>query len=263
MSLRELSPFVLLERADHNDRLASFRVGPAGPEVRLPAFQAGQHVRVSVPGEDGSWSRRPLSIASAPEERHWLEFLVSRAGSTDDPFVERLWSLVGGDVVQVASAAEGRLTVSGRMRPDDHRFTILMAAGTGIAPFASMVRSWSMRGDLVRLARTAVLHGVTNPADLAYEEEFRAALEDVRYLPSVSGSPGRDRWTGATGRVETLVEPGRIEATERALGLPSGAVVPEKAAVFVCGFPGTVERVEAALRDRGYSRELGTLFTEG
>lgn len=256
-------PAVLLEREEVSARLALFRVGASDAEAPLPAFEAGQHLRVSIEDEDGEWLSRPISVASPPEERERVEFCVSRSGRGADRFVERLWALSPGETVRLGAGARGTLTLRATVGEVDERFLLLVAAGTGVAPFASLVRGWAARGDEARLGRTALLHGVSSPRDLAYGDFFRAALGDARYRPTVSRRDERDGWTGARGRVESLLAPERIDRTERSLGLAPGSIVPARAAVFVCGFPGTVSRVESSLAARGFARGGDSLFTEG
>lgn len=256
-------PAVLLEREEVSVRLALFRFGASDAEAPLPAFEAGQHLRVSIAGEDGEWLSRPISVASPPEDGARVEFCVSRSGRGSDRFVERLWALSPGDAVRLGGRGEGRLTLRGTVGEEDDRFLLLVAAGTGVAPFASLVRGWAARGDEARLGRTALLHGVSSPRDLAYGDFFRAALGDARYRPTVSGNNEGDGWSGERGRVESLLAPERIDRTERSLGLAPGSIVPAGAMVFVCGFPETVSRVESSLAARGFARGGDSLFTEG
>lgn len=254
--------FVLKDRDDLTDRLAIFRLAPADPEGTIPAFEAGQHVAVVVPSEQGKTARRPLSIASPPEERRWLEFLVSRSGKGADLFVERLWSLAKGNGLRLGSEGSGRLGADRTTADDPARWYVLVASGTGIAPFASMVRSWTHRGCADRLSRTVVLHGVARPRDLAYRDVFREHVGPTHYLPSLSRPSTADSWNGLTGRVETHLMGRRLEDTEKELGLPVGTIHPDRATVFVCGFRETVENVAAALAPRGFDRAEGALRTE-
>jgi ferredoxin--NADP+ reductase len=256
-------PAVLLEREEVSPRLGLFRIGAAAAGAPLPPFEAGQHLAVSMEGEDGRWLSRPISVASPPEERERIEFCVSRSGRGADRFVERLWALSPGDALRLGAGGEGRLTLRATVGEADGRFLLLVAAGTGIAPFASLVRGWAARGDEARLGRAALLHGASSARDLVWADFFRAALGEARYRPTVSREGERDGWTGERGRVESLLAPDRIEATERALGLAPGSIVPRGAAVFVCGFPETVSAVESSLAARGYARGAGSLFTEG
>ncbi len=242
----------LLEREDLTPTLAIFRVKPeAAPREEEPWFLAGQHVRVSV--EDGGGARldRPLSIASPPEERRFLEFCVRRASRGADPFVDRLWALRPGDAIGLGTRFSGTLTIRDTVGEKDDRRLLLVAAGTGIAPFASVTASAVRRDDAATLARLAVLHGVSRPEDLAYRSFFERTLPRGRYLPTVSReSPA---WTGARGRVEDLLSVDRLDETERSLGLPRGGLVPERAAVLVCGFPETARAVAERLSDRGFA----------
>lgn len=242
----------LLEREDLTPTLAIFRVKPgAAPRAEEPWFLAGQHVRVSVEDVGGARLDRPLSIASPPEERRFLEFCVRRASRGADPFVDRLWAIRPGDAIGLGTRFSGSLTIRDTVGETDDRLLLLVAAGTGIAPFASLAASVARREDTETLERLAVLHGVSRPEDLAYRSFFERTLPRGRYLPTVSReSPA---WTGARGRVEDLFLADRLDAIERSLGLPPGGLVPDRAAILVCGFPETARAVAERLSGRGFT----------
>ncbi len=242
----------LLEREDLTPTLAIFRVRPeTPPREGEPWFLAGQHVRVSVEDASGARLDRPLSIASPPEERRFLEFCVRRASRGSDPFVDRLWALRPGDAIGLGTRFSGSLTIRDTVGEADDRLLVFVAAGTGIAPCASLAASAARREDPKTLGRIAVLHGVSRPEDLAYRFFFERTLPRRRYLPTVSRE-SRD-WAGARGRVEDLFVDDRLDATERSLGLPDGWLVPDRAAILVCGFPETARAVAERLSERGFA----------
>lgn len=229
------------------------------PPPSEPWFRAGQHVGLGVPSPDpgdATWLDRPLSIASEPEERRWLEFVVRGRGPAPerDGFVERLWRIGRGDRVRLASRIAGRLTVEDTVGCGDARLRLLVAAGTGVAPFASIVRGAGRREGGAGLERLALLHGARTARHLAFRDEVEGLLggEGGRYVPTIS-RPGRDpTWTGARGRVETLLDDERLGDLERRLGLAESGLDPARAVVFVCGHRETIAGVVARLFRRGF-----------
>src|SRR5262249_52341857 len=89
---------------------------------------------------------------------------------------------------------------------------ILIATGTGLAPYISMLTS--SRG-LQGQRRIALIHGVRQSRDLAYRSAFTALQDhrsDFTYLPVVSrlqleASP----WRGAVGHVQDLWNSGVLQ----------------------------------------------------
>ncbi len=151
-------------------------------------FTPGQSVRFIVDGIE-----RDYSIASGPAEDA-LSFLVGLSGPGSMP--ARLASL----------AIESRLTIEGPHgyfvhEPSD-RPLVLVATGTGVAPFLSMARAG--------LHGFTLLHGVPTVSDLLHAEEMRAAAR--RYVPCVSRGPAG---TGFAGRVtdwtRTALAPGACD----------------------------------------------------
>jgi ferredoxin-NADP reductase len=116
-------------------------------ERRHDRVQAGRHIAVGLPGAE----TRPYSLYSGEADPH-LEILVRRvAGGRVSP---QLASLVPGDAVQV-EAPRGRFTLEAA-QPGER--ILLVATGTGIAPFRSFLRT---RPDL----DFTLVHGVRDAAD--------------------------------------------------------------------------------------------------
>jgi ferredoxin--NADP+ reductase len=130
----------------------------------------------------------------------------------------------------------------------------MVAAGTGSAPFISMIRSEVRRDPAVDLTNWVLLHGASYPAELGFREELLAvsASNGLKYCPTVSRPGEVHGWTGDAGRVESFFDPHRVADLELRLGLASGGFTPDNAVVLVCGLTGTIAAVLARLIDRGF-----------
>jgi ferredoxin--NADP+ reductase len=234
----------LLERIDLDPTLAIFRIRPDDlPVDGAPWFTPGQYVTL---GEGDV--QRAYSIASDPGERRWLEFYIryAREPETETPFTHVLWPLPVGSRLHVGNKIVGRFTLERTVGPQDTRLKLFVAAGTGIAPFMSMVRHAQRQGHRDALSRIALLHGVSHPHELAYRDELEAArAAGLRYLATVSRPKENPGWTGVTGRVESLFE--QLDFLD-ALG-------PDAAVVYVCGFQGTIAASVKRLLRHGFVPE--------
>jgi len=155
------------------------------------AFRAGQHIRLQWKGLE-----RDYSLTSAPEDAPLAILIRHVPEGALTPF---LASLEPGAEIAF-SGPRGHFA----FRPSD-RPAVFVATGTGIAPFAAMVRS-GVRDFLL-------LHGVRVEEDLYYEDLFRAAAGEV--VPCLTG-PG----SGQSLRPGAF--PGRVTAYLGA-NLPQGA----------------------------------------
>jgi len=251
----------LVEREDLSPTLAVFRIRPdAVPETERVWFDPGQYVSLGLnverPGEEPRAVLRPYSIASEPEERRWLEFYIRRVGKPEssDPFTHLLWTRRPGDRLHVGAKITGRFTLAHTVGPEDTRLKMFVAAGTGLAPFVSIVRSHMQEGDREKLSRLVILHGASHPHELGYREDLERVMEHLalKYFPTVSRPHENPDWAGSKGRVETFFDGERLEALERRLGLPAGGIRPEAAVVYVCGFTGTIAETVVRLIRRGF-----------
>lgn len=249
----------LVERVDHTDALASFKIEPDQPLPGDPIFVPGQYVTIGLNNEAepalGS-VQRPMSIASAPEEGQTLELYIRYVNhpESDNPLTHLLWPTRVGDRLFMRPKAVGRFTLHHTVGDDDRRHKLLVAAGTGLAPFTSMVRSHHLRRGDDRLDGYTILHGASYPADLAYRQELEA-LRDRRglhYHPTVSRPREAPDWRGASGRVEDFFLPERLEALDRDLGF---RLDPAHAVVYICGLQGTIGRTIERLLRRGFVPE--------
>jgi ferredoxin--NADP+ reductase len=249
----------LTERVDVTDALTLFRVTPDQPPAQRPWFVPGQYCVLGCNNADKpelGGVRRSMSIASAPEDDGPVEFYVRWVAKpeSDNPLTHLLWKLRTGDRMYMRAVAAGVFTVKDTVGLDDPRLRVMVAAGTGSAPFVSMVRSELRRNPAADLSKWVLLHGASYPADLGYREELTRLVERnrLRYWGTVSRPKQAPDWTGDTGRVEAFFEGARLDDLERRLGLPPGGFTPDNVVIFICGLTGTITGTIVPLIDRGF-----------
>jgi ferredoxin--NADP+ reductase len=202
------------------------------------AFTPGQYARLGLPdGDSLIW--RAYSITSTPGE-DTLEFysIVVEGGQ----FTSRLDLLEVGDPIWVDRQVFGFMTESRFSDGDD---LWMLATGTGIGPFVSILRD---RTAWQRWRHLVLVHCVRQPEELAYRDELEA-------MAKADGAAGRLRLlqlvtrnaTGSQmhGRITTLLQNG---ALEQAAGLPLNA---EQSRVMLCGNPAMIEETRKLLHERG------------
>ncbi|MDQ3339064.1 MAG: hypothetical protein M4D80_28220 [Myxococcota bacterium] len=249
----------LKERIDLTDALSIFRVQPDQQPEKSPWFTPGQYCVLGMNNatqpELGS-VRRSMSIASAPEENGPTEFYIRFVSKpeSENPLTHLLWKLKNGDRMYMRAVAAGVFTVKDTVGVDDSRIRVMVAAGTGSAPFVSMVRSELNRNPQADLSKYVLLHGASYPADLGYRDELMGYAEThgLKYYGTVSRPKESAGWTGDTGRVEAFFEPGRLGELEKRLNLPEGGFTPKNVVIFICGLTGTITGTILPLIDRGF-----------
>jgi len=249
----------LTERVDVTEALSLFRVTPDQPPAQRPWFTPGQYCVLGVNNAEqpqlGS-VRRSMSIASAPEDDGPVEFYVRWVAKpeSENPLTHLLWRLKSGDRMYMRAVAAGVFTIKDTVGLDDPRLRVMVAAGTGSAPFVSMVRSELRRNPAADLSKWVLLHGASYPADLGYRDELTTLVERNRlhYWGTVSRPKEAAGWNGDTGRVEAFFEGARLDDLERRLGLAPGGFTPENVVIFICGLTGTITGTIVPLIDRGF-----------
>lgn len=197
------------------------------------AFRAGQFIQLHVVDAQGIEQRRSYSLAGAPQEHagRW-EILV---GLTPGGLASaRLAQMPLGEIVS-ASGPFGRFGLAAR---DAAPRYLMIATGTGIAPFRSMLPELVQRAEAG--ARVELLHGVRESAQLYFREAFAAAAERVstlRYRGCVSQQPVADE--------ASLLVPGRVQGALAALEPQPSDIA------CLCGHPAMVDEVAARLREIG------------
>jgi ferredoxin-NADP reductase len=161
----------------------------------LPAFKSGQYVNVFVT-VDGVRTSRPFSLASSATRRDALAILVRRqAGGFVSPHL--VDHVAEGTALELSGPAGNFFYHPLRDRPD----LLLVAGGSGVAPFLGILEELAARSSPVR---AVLLLGSRTEADILLREQLarleaaRPAHLQVRHILSEPG-PG---WTGDTGFID-------------------------------------------------------------
>lgn len=252
----------IAERIDLTDALAIFKVKPDEPIEGDPPFVPGQYMTLGLNNEakpDLGSVRRPMSIVSAPEEEGLLEFYIRwvKYPESDNPLTHLLWNTRSGDRMHLRPKGVGRFTLDHTIGSDDGRLKIMVAAGTGLAPFVSMARSRVLRDPKASLSDFVILHGASYPADLGYREELAVLAEahGLHYFSTVSRPNEAPDWVGDSGRVEDYFLKERLAELEERVGLEEGGLTPENAVIYICGLQGTIGQTIMRLNHRGFVPE--------
>jgi len=252
----------LSQRIDLTDALAIFRITPDAPPERDGHgawFTAGQYCVIGLNNEAkpelGS-VRRSMSIASAPEDQGPIEFYIRWVAKpeSENPLKHLLWKVRDNDRVYLRPVPAGVFTVKDTIGDDDPRLRIMVAAGTGSAPFVSMIRSELRRNPRADLSKYVLLHGASYDKDLGYREELEplTRTHGLRYYGTVSRPKECPGWSGDAGRVESFFDPARLADLEKRLGMGAGDFTPKTAAIFICGLQGTIGTTITNLVPRGF-----------
>ena len=245
----------LIQRTELAPGLGIFRVAPVA--WTLPEFKPGQFAVLGLPGwaprcpeaerepdppEAQKIIRRAYSISSASLEQEYLEFYIClvRSGA----LTPRLFALKIGDPVWLSPKVTGMFTLA--QVPADQNL-VLIATGTGLAPYMSMLRT-HLEANVSR--RFAVLHGAYHSWDLGYRTELftmQRLCRNFAYLPIISDPQGEiTPWKGTAGFVQDLWEQG---ANARAWGFQPR---PGNTHIFLCGHPGMIQDCTTLLRKEGF-----------
>ncbi len=228
----------VLEVHHWNESLFSFKT-TRSPGLR---FHNGHFVMIGLQAE-GKPLLRAYSIASANYEEH-LEFLSIKV--PDGPLTSRLQHLKPGDQLIVGQKPVGTLVIDDL---NDGRNLYLLATGTGLAPFMSIIRD---PDTYERFDKVVLVHGVRTVSELAYSDYIREELPKQEYIgelvqgrllyyPTVTREPYRNR-----GRLTDLMHSGKLFED---LGLPALDAAHDRA--MICGSPSMLEDTCKLLDSKG------------
>lgn len=206
-------------------------------------FDNGQFVMLGLM-VDGRPLLRAYSVASANWEEQ-LEFFSIKVAN--GPLTSRLQHVREGDEVLVSRKPTGTLLISD-LWPGRNLY--LLATGTGLAPFLSVIKD---PATYERFERVILTHGVRGVADLAYRDYIEHELPRHEYLGEVIAAklsyyPAVSREDfPARGRLTELFDSGRLGAD---LGLAEPD--PEQDRAMICGGPEMLADFRALLDRRGF-----------
>jgi len=260
---------VVTHRIEAASGLIILRVAPHG--WRLPDFKAGQFVVLGLPGsaprvplsdpdpapaDPAKLIRRAYSIASSSLATDSLEFYVTLVRSGE--LTPRLFALQPGGRLWLSAKPTGMFTL--KDIPSD-KHVVMIATGTGLAPYMSMLRT-HLASDGHR--RFAAIVGARHSWDIAYSSELttmQRLSKNLDYVPIVSRPADEPvPWGGATGHVQGFWESGKLA------GLWGFPPTPENTHVLLCGAPAMIDDMTAKLSAAGYAKDeprvLGQIHAE-
>ena len=206
-------------------------------------FVNGQFTMIGLP-VNGKPLLRAYSIASANHEET-LEFFSIKV--PQGPLTSRLQHLQPGDELIVGRKPTGTLLLQ-NLLPGGTLW--LLATGTGLAPFLSLIKDPET---YERFDRVIVTHGVRRAGDLCYADYIRRELpyheflgeqiaRQLLYYPAVTREEFVHR-----GRLTTLLDDGSMASD---LGLE--AIDPSRDRFMICGSPSMLADFRQILDARGF-----------
>ncbi len=208
------------------DNLFSFRL----TRPRSLRFRSGEFVMIGLPGDNGKPVLRAYSIAS-PSWDDELEFYSIKV--PNGPLTSMLQNIQPGDQVILRPKPVGTLVLDALL-PGKRLF--MLATGTGIAPFASLVRDPETYEKFDNVILTQTCRDV---AELAYGRQLVESLpqdllvgeevvEKLKYYPTTTREISPNQ-----GRITDLIESGKLF-----LDLGIEGFDPEHDRVMICGSMG-------------------------
>lgn len=215
------------------DRLFSFRV----TRPSSFRFRSGEFVMIGLMQDNGKPLLRAYSVAS-PSWDEELDFFSIKVA--DGPLTSRLQKIEVGDQILMGKKPTGTLVLDALL-PGKRLY--LLSTGTGIAPFASVIRDPDV---YERFDEVILVHGCREVAELAYGIDLvKQTMDDPLVGEMVQGHLIHYTTTTRedhvhTGRITTLIENGKLFED---LGVPR--LNPETDRVMICGSMAMLQDLKA------------------
>ena len=231
----------VLEVEHFTDRLFGFSI------TRPPAFRfrSGEFVMIGLPGENEG--DRPIMRAYSIASPSWddkLEFYSIKV--QDGPLTSRLQKIKPGDQILLGKKSVGTLVMDA-LTPGKRLY--MFSTGTGIAPFASVMRDPET---YERYEKVILTHTCRQAAELSYGLRLTKSLtEDPLVGEMVEGklahicSLTREEYP-LKGRITTLIKSGKLFEE---LGVPE--LNPETDRVMICGSIDMINDTKALVESYG------------
>ena len=219
-------------------------------------FEAGQYTSIGLSGselraqnsvlpiEEVSEQEliiRPYSIASANHETHNFEFYISQVKSGQ--LTPRLFNLSLGSRIWIDNKILGVFSLN---QTPDHCNIVMVATGTGLAPYISFLRSHLKEHSEIKMA---VFHGASYPWDLGYYSELefiKTNFSNFFYFPTLLKAD--ESWTGLKGYIEKHLESNILQ------DVTGIELDPAKTHFYLCGNPKMVESITNFLSKFDYTK---------
>lgn len=223
----------------YTDKLFSFTT-TRSPSFR---FQSGQFAMIGLEVA-GKPLLRAYSMTNAVYDDH-LEFFSIKA--PDGPLTSRLQHIKPGDELLINAKITGTLITS-NLRAG--RRLILLATGTGFAPFASILRDPET---YERFETIIAVEGCRTVAETEFATQVVVGVRSHEYLSEIVGDKLHYYATVTRepyhhqGRSPDLIKSGKLFADLR---LDSLNIETDR--VMLCGNPGMLSDLKTLLTERGF-----------
>lgn len=204
-------------------------------------FTAGQFARLGIL-VDGELVVRAYSIVSSPFDEI-LEFLSIVV--PDGAFTSNLQHLKINDDVYLERIPYGFLTLARYQKPLPQDLWLL-ATGTGIAPFISMLQDFEVWKNYQNIR---LVYSVRHADELAYVDKIQQLAETFgeghtgfQFIPIVTRD---EHFSGLKQRLPILIENGQLEQQAQL------SFDVEKSHVMLCGNPQMVDDTKESLKQKG------------
>jgi ferredoxin--NADP+ reductase len=249
-----LTPDIMTLRVDTDEPREQFNAGQYtllglyGHETRSPNSSAE-----ADPSDPDKIIQRPYSIASATSQLRQFEFYISQVKSGQ--LTPRLFNRNPGDRIFVSDRIVGVFKLA---ETPQHQDIVMIATGTGMAPYISFLRSYLTERPNSKMA---IIQGAAKQWDLGYYSEltFLAnSFKNFTYIPTLTDPD--QTWNGYSMWIEEMLD-------KEILAKEAGIVIdPQKTHFFLCGNPKMVANVSGWLAAKGYTkhtrRDPGSLHVE-
>ncbi|MGG7568317.1 ferredoxin--NADP reductase [Rhodovulum sp. DZ06] len=233
----------VLEVEHYTDRLFRFRI--TRPDAFR--FRSGEFVMIGLPGPKPVW--RAYSVAS-PSWDDTVEFYSIKV--PDGPLTSELQKIQPGHTLWMRKKPTGTLVVDALL-PGKRLW--MFSTGTGIAPFASLIRDPEV---YEKFDQVILTHTCRDVAELAYGEHLVNEVKNHEFLGELAegkltlfNSVTRDPSFPRQGRITDLMASGELFEQ---LGVPP--INPEDDRGMICGSMAMLKDTKAALE--GFGLEEGS-----
>jgi len=220
------------------------------------AFTPGQYTLLKVPDDYvRQWNARykttheevarPYSFATSSSRLPLFDLMIKHAGPPPGkgvpPGIASTYvhtKLKAGDDVSF-SAPVGNLY----LRKDTGRPIVIVAGGTGVAPFLSLLEYW-FENQFEKNNEIYFFFGVRSRRDLFLHERFQGwaqAKAKFHYIPALSNPAPADNWKGETGLLQLIVD--------------KHVAAPSDGDAYLAGPPMMVREVVKVLNAKGIGKD--------
>ncbi len=187
-------------------------------------YRPGQFAELSIFGV----GECPISIASTPTRKGFLEFCVRAVGQVTNALHE----LDVGSKIGVRGPYGNPFPLSEL----EGRNLLFIGGGIGLAPLRSLINYVLDNRD--HYGEVELIYGARSPQDLAFKDELKLWDEQEGVTVYLTVDRGDERWRGPVGFVPSF--------------LREIAPSPQEKVAFTCGPPIMIKLVMEALEEMGF-----------